>query len=79
MAHEPAFVGLPSDPVLTAALTSHLLHSLHALTHAPAEAVWEQRLQQRIPLQYLTATAFWRDIVLSGDILAAWPARRQQG
>lgn len=30
-----------------------------------AEALWTQRLQDRVPLQYLTSTAFWRDVVLS--------------
>ncbi|KAL4430761.1 hypothetical protein ABPG75_006017 [Micractinium tetrahymenae] len=29
------------------------------------EALWAQRLQQRVPLQYLTSSAFWRDMVLS--------------
>ncbi|PRW58532.1 hemK methyltransferase family member 1 [Chlorella sorokiniana] len=29
------------------------------------EALWQRRLGQRIPLQYLTACAFWRDVVLS--------------
>ncbi len=32
----------------------------------PAEALWQRRLGQRIPLQYLTACAFWRDVVMSG-------------
>lgn len=35
--------------------------------HPPiAEALWERRLRERVPLQYLTACAFWRDVVLSG-------------
>lgn len=32
--------------------------------------LWQRRLGQRIPLQYLTACAFWRDVVLSGAAIA---------
>lgn len=32
----------------------------------PTAALWERRLQDREPLQYLTACAYWRDVVLSG-------------
>ena len=29
------------------------------------QELWRQRLQERVPLQYLTATAHWRDLVLA--------------
>ena len=39
-----------------------------ALTYPPprrAAVMWERRVRQRVPLQYLTAAAYWRDVVLS--------------
>jgi release factor glutamine methyltransferase len=36
-----------------------------ARARAAAEALWRRRLVGREPLQYLTSTAFWRDMVLS--------------
>ena len=29
------------------------------------QELWRRRLQERVPLQYLTASAHWRDIVLA--------------
>ena len=29
------------------------------------QELWRQRLQERVPLQYLTASAHWRDLVLA--------------
>lgn len=49
---------------------SHIAsHAAPLAPAAAAAAMWDQRLQQRVPLQYLTASAFWRDVVLSGDSL----------
>ena len=30
-----------------------------------SQELWRQRLQERVPLQYLTASAHWRDMVLA--------------
>lgn len=27
--------------------------------------MWQRRIQERVPLQYVTSTAFWRDLILS--------------
>ena len=39
------------------------------------KALWAQRIQDRVPLQYLTKAAFWRDMVLavSSDVLIPRP------
>lgn len=29
------------------------------------EIIWRQRLENRVPLQYLTSSAYWRDVILS--------------
>ena len=48
-----------------------MIHTTTPTILRAAEALWEARLHQRIPLQYLTACAFWRDFVLSGACRAA--------
>ena len=42
-----------------------LLVVLTARCLAKLQELWRRRLQERMPLQYLTASAHWRDLVLA--------------